>query len=644
MIKIELENKKGALLFNKNRFGFSLEVQKRKAFDCAPGHAFLRADNKILKLMDIVEAKTEGGETALKISVENSPFFVYLCVSTAGEVFRLLWSFEEFGGAADFGVHYTLAEGERIYGLGELPNQEWPLNRDGNEINIPNFYTKDPFCNILSPILMFSGGGGLLYKTCNEMSLFCNHGGSGLLHVEVKNTGTVEQLLIGEENIRLAHLKIIELTGRPEALPPKELFEKPIWTTWVEYKMEVTQEKVLQYAAKIKEMGYPYSVIEIDDRWQSAYGDAEFDSIKFPNPGKMVEELHAMGFKVTLWVMPFVNKESCLYGEGAENDYFVKHYEGNFMGYSPEAKTASVKWWQGEGAMVDFSNPAAAQWYADNLKGLQKKYNIDGFKFDAGEGGFCEGTVNMGGLTPAEYTDAYIEAVKECSEYMEVRTGWFSQKAPLLFRQFDKFTRWGKDNGLHAVITQSLTMSSIGYPFILPDMIGGNQYGNLCDKQLFVRWTQANALLPTMQFSILPWNYDAEANAVCLKYTELHRLFSDYIYTCAEGYTKGGAPIVSALNFAYTEDEKTFDIDDEFLLGTHILVAPVLKENQFSREVYLPEGEWYNPWTDMTVKGGSTVTADAPIEVLPFFISESFFADTGCNKAEFLKRIKDILG
>ena len=96
---------------------------------------------------------------------------------------------------------------------------------------------------------------------------------------------------------------------------------------------------------------------------------------------------------------------------------------------------------------------------------------------------------------------------------------------------------------------------------------------------MFIRWTELNALLPSMQYSITPWSIDDETSQICLKYTQLHQLFGDEIYQHALNYLDGGLPIVSSLNLINRHDPLNHEIDDQFILCGHILVAPVVKED-----------------------------------------------------------------
>ena len=148
-------------------------------------------------------------------------------------------------------------------------------------------------------------------------------------------------------------------------------------------------------------------------------------------------------------------------------------------------------------------------YFAARLKKLQTDYGIDGFKFDAGEPCFLPRKFEtyLPLQHPSEYTRAYVNNVASRFELAEVRTGHQTTGLPgTLTRMGDRFSEWGVGNGLQSIIPTLLTSGVMGYPFCLPDMIGGNAYfGKFPDRELLVRWAQANALMPAMQFSIAPW-------------------------------------------------------------------------------------------------------------------------------------------
>jgi len=436
--------------------------------------------------------------------------------------------------------------------------------------------------------------------------------GDGLLTFKGENLKL--SLSFGDDAID-AFQQLVTRVGHPVSIPPVELFRLPTWTTWARYKTEVNQDVVLKFAEEIRQHGYPYGVMEIDDRWQVHYGDISFDPARFPDPKAMVERLHEMGFKVTVWVIPFLDKESAAFSEGAEQGFLVRQQDG-----SPY----QVPWWQGWGGLLDATNPKAMDWFYQRLRAFQAEYGIDGFKFDAGEACFLP----KDGLTyepvhPNDYTNRYVDFIGKHFDLTEVRSAWFNQRSPIFMRQWDKATSWGSDNGLHSVLSGMLALATTGYPFILADMVGGNAYENQADAELMIRWTQLNALLPAIQFSLAPWDYGEECVALCRQYADLHTQFADQFIALAEEAARTGAPIVRPLWWLDAQDETLLLCDDQFLLGNELLVAPVIVEGARARDVVLPPGMWKDYWSGETVEGGQVLKDyPAPLDVLPVFVRE----------------------
>jgi alpha-glucosidase (family GH31 glycosyl hydrolase) len=211
--------------------------------------------------------------------------------------------------------------------------------------------------------------------------------------------------------------------------------------------------------------------------------------------------------------------------------------------------------------------------------------------------------------------------VAENFAWTEVRCGWRAQHQGILFREWDKWSRWGIDNGLHSVLTQALALSMVGYPFILPDMIGGNAYGGEePDAELLIRWTQLSALLPALQFSIPPWLFDDATDAICRKYVLLHQEIAPYIQSQIDQTLRSGAPLVRPLFWHAPDDRETLMIDDQFLLGARLLVAPVLRAGQRARDIYLPAGDWRDWWSGEIIAGPRRISQYAArLETLPLF-------------------------
>ena len=536
----------------------------------------------------------------------------------------------------DFSISFEMPG--QWYGHGELTNQGYPLNRIMLPQSVMQTFDNGPAgqsCK-LTPAWFSSRGILILAHTPISVGInqppedfpryqwelgsekgpfahrpFLDQDNSGDGMLTLTGKGLQLSMYMAKDGIS-AYKRLIDLVGHPASTPPAELFFKPTWTTWARYKTMVSQEVVLDFADQIMRHGYPFNVMEIDDRWQTYYGDINFDPQRFPDPAAMIAKLHAQGFKVTAWVIPFLDPESTAFSEGTKAGYLVRDQKG---------QPYLVRWWQGVGGLLDVTNPAALAWFKKRLEKLCAEIGLDGYKFDAGEAVFfpVDG-VCAESIQPNEYTHRYIEFIGENFKLCEARSAWFNQTTPIFFRQWDKATTWGLDNGLHSVLTSALALGLTGYPFILPDMVGGNAYEEQADAELMIRWTQLNALLPAVQFSLAPWDYGEECTAICRRYAELHIEYAPRILELAAETTQTGTPIIRPVWWLAPESETALTCDDQFLLGDDILVAPVVKPGMVTRDIYLPPGLWRDHWNGATLTG-DTIIKDYPaqLKILPIF-------------------------
>lgn len=536
-------------------------------------------------------------------------------------------------------VQLTIELPGHWYGHGELINQHWPLNK--LMLQLAPMHTFDNgatgLSGVMTPAWFSSDGALIITDSPVEVGInqppadyprykwsFSSEGRGPFEHRPFHDPDQVGDGLFTfkgnafdlkfsfSENAITAYQDLVKHFGHAEEIPPESLFTKPTWTTWARYKTAINQEVVLQYADDIIKNDYPYNVLEIDDRWQIYYGDIGFDPQRFPDPKGMIDELHDKGFKVTAWVIPFLDPESQAFADGAKNGWLVRQADS-----SPYL----VEWWQGRGGLLDVTNPSALEWFFERLNQLQVQTGLDGFKFDAGEACFLPSdAITHQAIHPNEYTQRYVETVSKHYRLTEVRSGWKNQRAPIFFRQWDKTTAWGLDNGLHSVLTGMLALGMAGYPFILPDMVGGNEYEEKADAEMMIRWTQLNALLPAMQFSLAPWDYGAESAELCRRYANLHTEFAPRILALAKEATQTGTPIIRPVFWLDPDNEPALTCDDEFLLGDDVLVAPVVYPNVRQRDIFLPPGTWKDHWTGNVFDGPITLSAHpVPLETLPIF-------------------------
>jgi alpha-glucosidase (family GH31 glycosyl hydrolase) len=522
---------------------------------------------------------------------------------------------------------FELSSAAHWFGGQELIHQLWPLERamlDADPLITSDNGPQGLSC-VLAPVWLASSGIAVLADHDQKHSVRWNHApgrptstrwdlqdpppfdirprlddgtGDGLLRLSA--AGLRYTLLAGDDLLG-AWRACARHWGRPAVLPPRRLWEAPIWTTWARFKTDIDQGKVLDFADAIIAHGYSHGVMEIDDRWQTRYGDLTFDPARFPNPKKMTDELHRRGFAVTCWVMPFINPDAEIYPLARERGFLLQRADRSPL---------PVRWWQGDGFLIDIGKAEARQWFAGHLRALQAGADLDGFKFDAGEAIFAGGS--------NEYTHRYVDFISENFPLAEVRCGWDNQRAPLLFRQWDKSSTWGADNGLKSVITGALAIGLAGYPFILPDMVGGNAYREeKADAELMVRWTQASALFPAIQFSLAPWDFGEECDRLCRGALEIRRRYMDHLDGAMQAATVTGDPPIRPIWWLSPDDPNSQICDDEYLVGERLLVAPVLQPGQRARNVYLPQGSWRESHSGGIAEGPRwMVEVSAPLDEL----------------------------
>jgi len=367
-------------------------------------------------------------------------------------------------------------------------------------------------------------------------------------------------------------------------MPDELLFLRPQYNTWIELMYDQNQADILKYARGIRDHGFPAGVLMVDDNWQQNYGQWDFKKNRFPDPKAMIASLHAGGFKVMLWICPFVHTNSETYANLTQRNLLLKDKSGT---------TALIKWWNGEGALLDFTNPQAVDWFCSQLDYLRSAYAVDGFKFDAGDSSFYKGVVAAQPISPNAHSELYgrVGLRYPLNEY---RAMWKMGGEPLAQRLRDKDHSW---TDLQKLVPNMLLAGLMGYPFSCPDMIGGGEYksfqaGAKIYQELVVRSAQCHALMPMMQFSVAPWRVlDAAHLHAVLKAVKLRQEYKDYIIDLARQSAITGEPIVRSMEYVFPH-QGFAQVKDQFLLGDRFLVAPVVQQGAGNREVILPKGNW----------------------------------------------------
>lgn len=405
-------------------------------------------------------------------------------------------------------------------------------------------------------------------------------------------------------------------------IPDPLMFTRPQYNTWIELTYNQNEADILKYAENIIRNGYSPGVLMIDDNWQENYGIWEFSPRRFKDPKGMVNKLHQMGFKVMLWVCPFVSADSVEFRSLAKKGALILDPQKTqeILWADTKNKAAVIRWWNGASACVDLSNPKGASWFKQKLDYLVHEYGIDGFKFDAGDAPFyTNNVVSFHVETPNDHT-ALFSKIGLNYPFNEYRASWKMAGMPLVQRLRDKKHEW---EDLKKLIPDLMSQSVMGYSYTCPDMIGGGEYqsflnGSTIDEELVVRSAQVHALMPMMQFSVAPWRVLSKENAaLCLKMSKLHEKFGDHIVDLARQSSMTGEPIVKPMEFAFPGNGYE-NIKDQFVLGNEIIVAPVVEKGVRSRKVFLPAGEWRDERGSL-FKGGKAIEVESPLDRLPYF-------------------------
>ena len=405
--------------------------------------------------------------------------------------------------------------------------------------------------------------------------------------------------------------------------PDSLLVTSPQYNLWIELQYNPNQKDVIKYADNVLAQGWPASVLMIDDNWFNYYGEFDFDKAKFPDAKKMIDELHQKGFKVMVWICPFISPDSKEFRELLSEKYVLLDNNGDEKKEWKEAKDPLlIHWWNGYSACLDLTNPGAKKWLSGKLHFLQKKYGVDGFKLDAGDPYFYDNK-NLLSYKKVSPNDQCEEWAKIGLEFPlnEYRAMWKMGGQPLVQRLADKSHTWGD---LQTLIPNTIVQQLLGYTFTCPDMIGGGNFisflpGSKIDQNLIVRSAQVHALMPMMQFSVAPWRILDSAHLQAVNDAiKLRQKMMPQIMEVMRHSAKTGVPALRPLSYNFP-GKGYENIKDEFMMGDDILVAPVVTEND-ERTIVLPPGDWY--FQNKKWKGGKAYTINVTLNELPVFVKK----------------------
>jgi len=421
-----------------------------------------------------------------------------------------------------------------------------------------------------------------------------------------------------------------ELTGRMTLPPLWALgYQQSRWSYYPESRMR-------EIARLFREHHIPCDVLYLDIHYMDGYRCFTWDRQRFPNPSALLADLHEQGFKVVVVI-------DC--GIKADPRYHVCTdglAKGMFCTY-PDGTVASGPVWPGECYFPDFTNPRVRQWWG-SLHAPLVETGVDGIWNDMNEptvsgpkGDTLAGCVrhdwegqssdhrqahNVYGLQMVRATAEGLRRLRPTERpFVLTRSGWAGVQRHAICWTGDNQSTW-EHLGLTMPMVMGLGLS--GLAFTGAD-VGGFDGG--ADAELLVHWTQLGVFLPFFRNHSAVWSRNQEPWAYGEPYLSMNREAIElryrllpYLYTATWQCTQSGHPIVRPLVWAYSDDAHTYSLDDEFLCGDALLVAPVCEARATSRQVYLPAGEWFDFWTEEQYAGPTTLEVAAPLERIPLFV------------------------
>lgn len=485
---------------------------------------------------------------------------------------------------------FTLAAGEMIFGCGESATG---LNKAGQKVNLfvtdPQGPETDQMYKPI-PFFMSNRGYGMFMHTSAPVT--CDFGATYI---------GLNKLFMGDENLDLFVFfgepkdildEYTDLVGKP-GMPP-------LWSfgTWMSRITYFSEKEGYDVAANIRKHKYPCDVIHFDTGWFDVdwQCDYEFSKNRFQNPGQMLKDLRSQGFHVCLWQLPYFTPKNRYFPELIEKNLYVKNGNGE-LPY--------------EDVALDFSNPETVKWYQDKLAGLLR-LGVSAIKVDFGEAAPLNGLYASGksgwyehNLYPVRYDKAVSDITRQLhnENIMWARAAWAgSQRYPL---------HWGGDaattnTGMLGTLRAGLSFGLSGFSFWSHDMGG---FVKSTPEDLYCRWlpfgfltshTRAHGAPPTE-----PWLYDSKrVQDVFRRSAEMKYRLMPYVYAQAKECTEKGLPMLRALFVEFPDDPGAWRVDDEYLFGSQILVAPLLESGITRRTVYLPAGKWIDYQTGKTYESG----------------------------------------
>ncbi len=539
-------------------------------------------------------------------------------------------------GTNDFSLaaRFEAFDDEKIFGMGQY--QEKHLDKKGATLELAHRNSQASV-----PFYISSRAYGFFW---NNPAIGTATFGTNKTEWTARSTKKLDYFITAGDSPAELEEQYSAATGRTPMMPEYGL---GYWQCKLRYR---TQEEILAVARKHKALGLPMDAIVVDFFHWTRQGDFKFEPRDWPDPDAMVKELKELGIETVVSVWPTIDERSENYGEMADKGYLVNPDRG--MNYHMS--------WMGNTVFYDTTHPGAREFVWEKCKeNYYKKgircfwldeaepeygpYDFDNYRYYAGPALQCTN------IYPVMYAKGFYDGLKKEGEkeiLSLVRCAWVgSQKYGTLTWSGDIHSSF---RAMREQLQAGLNMCLAGIPWWTSD-IGGFVGGDISDpkfKELLVRWFAWGAFCPVfrMHGERSPW-YEREEEfingvrqltsgqdnevwsfgednfEILKKYLFIRERLRPYIRECMKEASENGSPVMRPMFYDFHEDKTAWEVEDQYMFGPDLLVAPVMEEGVSTRTVYLPEGEtWTESYTGEKYEGGQRVLAKAPLDIIPVFV------------------------
>jgi len=511
---------------------------------------------------------------------------------------------------------FTTEPDEHFYGFGEKFTD---FDKRGQRLAMWQYdafgvHSERAYKNV--PFFISTRGYGILVDSIHATRFDMAASNHSITTIIVPDTALDYYVITGPD-LKSIITRYAHLTSLP-ILPPKWAFG--LWMS-SGFKRDSVDE-VLARAQKLREHRIPCDVLHLDTYWQrfGRWSEMIWDKEMFPDPENMLEQLDDQGFKVCLWLNPYLGTESERFTEASQKGYLLKTPDGTpWVGDLWSESHPPV-------GIIDMTNPDAVAWFKELLR-PHLRIGVDVFKTDFGEGVPPE-VVAHNGMTGEElhnlYPLLYNDAVAEVTAEETGRAGFVWGRSTYTGGQRHA-AQWGGDPdcsypAMASTLRGGLSIGMCGHAFWSHD-IGG--FHSQPTPELYVRWAQFGLFSPLSRAhgrsTRLPWDYGEEAERIFRDYVQLRYRLMPYIYTYAKVAADTSLPIMRPMVLEFPDDPNTYTMDLQYMFGAELLVAPIYN-TEGRRPVYFPEGTWIDYWSHEIIEGPQIRFVEVPLDVLPLYV------------------------